>query len=654
MTNPCMMARKRMAKFVGDLRGSTTPEKIATAVKAMWLLGIVTPAKGVAGNIAWQGARTLMQPGTAAFDYIEAVGRSIADNKFTVTPNEYRTVVNNLNTAGLQQYGKGFGKGAGIVKTAFRSGVERSKLLPEGSSWAQRMAALTDEMSLHLSDKTAAQLLEHAPVRFDSPLLQAAVNTAFLLPEIADRPFFGAATQASMAMQSRLLALREGLSGGALTKRAAEILRDRESRAEYPEMEFRALQDAKYATFKDKVALAKGAEGLKNALKKLAEFEPENDTRAAQEAAKVARAVGTAMHMGGEGVLPFVGVPSSMVSKMGAMSPLGGLSSRIWRGPQYARAEQLMQTLVGTGGVALGMHLWDHGLITGARPTGNAGNDFDAAGMQEYSLKTPLGWLDLRTLGPAVSSLFIGVGLRQAREKNPDMSIPGTAAQVAATTGKFAMGQSYVQSVKQISDAVTDDSGNKGEKFAASLVPWPAMFGQIARAIDDQPREARTFGDKLLAKTPGLSMALPPKLTSTGVMPTRTMAERIGAPLSPLRIGGKSGDQPELEELRRLKVVLGMPGRTMKIDGKTQNIPDDVYRQLVIDRGGEAIAKVRAIMDDPEYKNDPGFLTTMRKRDPNYAPISDEERANWLRKELLSIKSQARQPVRETLTAGGR
>lgn len=650
MATVCQLARKRLADYVGKLQPTTALKQGIGAIKAGFVGSIITPMKALGGNATYAGLREFaFKPAAAGFDYLQSVGKSIADGKFSLQPNEYREVVNTLNLPGLKAFGKGFGEGLGTVTGGIRSGMNEAKALPSGTPFGERLAKVVDEIRLHLDQNTAAQLLEHTPLKYPSPYLQAAVNGAFAANEAVDRPFYAAAYQSSLQMQGKLFAMREGLSGNAMKARALELATNPPPQYE-AEMALRATKDAQRATFKDRGSLARMATGLKNTLEQAAEEQPKT-AGASDVSSTKAKRIGARVALGAvELNLPFTGVPSSTVGKMAAASPLGFLSPKMLAG-QGARSEALAEALLGTGAVAYGYKLAKDGILTGARPTNPAAAaDWDAAGMQEYSLKVGDHWVDLRSFGPVVSSLFVGQALAKAHEQHPEQGALSDLGTMAGAEGKFLTNQSYLQNVKGVVDAASDPE-NRGASLVASQIPVPSLLNQMAKAIDSQEREARTVGQKLQAKIPILSQRLPAKMGSLGTLPDKTPGEKIGALLNPNR-AKQEHDTPVLREVRRLGLTIGLPQRTMLVQGKHVTIPDTEYRQMVEDRGKDLNERLNEVLAEPEYTNDPAYLAQMRKRDPNFQPITDEERKKWIEKTINSVKTQARKPVKQTLVMG--
>jgi hypothetical protein len=56
-------------------------------------------------------------------------------------------------------------------------------------------------------------------------------------------------------------------------------------------------------------------------------------------------------------------------------------------------------------------------------------------------------------------------------------------------------------------------------------------------------------------------------------------------------------------ELERLGVYPGLPGKTMTIDGKKVELPDDLYREYAISLGSDLKQVLDVVIATPGYQN---------------------------------------------------
>jgi len=610
----CALARIKLARFVAEIRTVSGTEKATTAIKAGFVGSLVTPMRAVAGNTSWGGMRALvLQPAEAGVDYLLSLGRS-ARTGFRVKPRELREVANALDADGVGAMWRGFKQGTAPVRGAYAATA--------GQPIGQRVRNFVQELSARLDAEAITNVLDVERVKYASPVTQTLVDGAFAVLEAADRPFWRAAFDGSIYMQSKLLAIREGATGAERAARARQYF-------EHPteEMLARATDDAHYATFKDRNLLSKLATGAKQATRRLADTEPDPAAspyaQAAQRAKQRGAQVGTVML---EQNLPFVGVPSSVAYKMAAVSPLGLLSPNVL-GNQAQRARALATAGVGTAMWAAGLALYKEGRITGPMPEdAKERAQWRADGRIPFAVRLGDHWVGLLSLGPASVPLFMGAQLARIRDEEPDAGVPEQAVRGALAAGHVLTEQSYLDGVKRLIDAFGDERA--ASSLLVSQIPVPAVLGQATRAADPYARDARTLGERVLSRVPGGSFALPKAQAPTGEFVRKSTAERVAAVASPFPMR-RASDSPVLTELRRLGVSIGMPSRTMREGGRSTPIARADYEAFVRDAGRETMQALAAMVGDAEY-----------------AAMSDDERRLWLENVIGTIRANARQPVR--------
>lgn len=615
----CAIARARLATYVNSLAGpSPLRERAATGIKAGFVGSVVTPARAIAGNASWGALRALvLQPVEAGYDVLASLARSAATGG-KVSPAEFRTVANSLTADGFRAIGRGFTRGATPIRDALRT----ARGLKPGTGFGPRVATFVDELRVRLDAGQAGNALEHGRTVYKSRVAQTLVDAALAVVEAADRPFWHAAHELSVASQARLLALREGAKGRAFADRARHW-------TEHPtdEMLMRATDDANFATFKDRTLLAEGASWVKRGLARAAETAPTAPPGSYLYGVQASRRAGAAAaSLGAELNVPFTGVPSAVAARVSGMSPLGLLSLAFDR-TQAQRVRTLAHVSVGAAGMWMGYELASRGLLTGPRADSAADRaDDEAAGRIPFGVQLGGHWVGVASLGPFAAPLFMGAALYRLRQEEPDAGLADQALAMGGTTGKYLLGQTYLSNADRVVQAAQDP--RRFASLAASQIPTPAFLGQAERALDPVPREARTFGERVLDRVPGGNLALPRRLASFGALPDRTPVERAAAVLSPFPVS-RGRTSPAMAELRRLGVSVGMPARAVTVGGRRVTIPDSAYRAMVDAAGRELEAAVRDAMADQDYRR-----------------MSDEDRRAWLSNLADGIRAAQRAPVR--------
>ena len=627
MAGACALARKRLTDFVSGLSQGGTAEKVGAGIKAGMIFGVSAPAKGLAGNASFAGLRMLAeQPLEAGVDYLLSLGRSAATG-FKVPPHHFREVVNALDMDGLRAFGGGLGKGVATTVGGVKSGVRAVKRLAPGTPFADRIAAFVGEVSLHLSVNPLKNGINNPVTKIQSPAGRAFVQTAFAAVEAVDRPFFEGAFDVSLYMQAKLSAVRQGLKR-ADPRFEAEV--QRLLRSPTDEMKARALDDAIYTTFKGKPAAAQMIERGRKFVQQLAD---EGETTAQ-------RVGGAAASLAMDVTVPFTGVPTDIVSKAAARTPLGLVSPRMVggvidmakgrAGGQAAVARAVAPAAIGSGMLYIGYQLAREGRLIGGPSSSSNERADNSATRADYSVKLGGQWVDLRTLGPVAIPLLVGADLARKQQKSPDSGAAEMLAAGAGSVGKAVVENSFAQGIKRTIEAAQDPE-NKAGALLAGAIPIPSILGQVTRAFDDTPREARGIGEKLMARTP-LSVLLPAKGTPFGTAPSKSLLERV-SPMTGFTVK-QDRDTPEMQEVRRLGLSVGLPERTTSVRGQSVEIPREDYAKMLESQGERVLPAIRRLMDSPAYQ-----------------AVPDEEKKRRLRITIDRQRDAARNPIRRNIAA---
>ncbi len=624
MAGACVLARKRLTDFVGSLQKAGVAEKAGAGIKAIMLLGISAAAKGFKGNLEFGGARFLAeQPLEAGIDYLVSLGKS-ASTGFKVPTHEFREVVNGLDWQGAKAYGRGIARGAGDVRAAHRGGMAAAKGLPQGTPWREVVAAYADEASLRLAADAQKIGMNNPTTKIQSPVGRTVVKAAFGAVEAVDRPAFEGALDASLYMQSKLSAVRQGLKSSD-PRFDAEV--QRLMAAPTDEMLARSMDDAIYVTFKGKSQIAQKLEQARRSLQ-LAAADPKATTKK--------RLGSGALSLAMDVTVPFTGVPSDILNKAVARTPLGFVGAAADAvamakgevGAQAAFSRSLGNATAGSGLIYLGYQWAREGKLRGAPSSSSNERADESMTGDSYSYKVNGQWVNISDLGPHAIPLAVGAALAKKQERDPSANALDLAGAGAGSIGKSLVETSFMQGTKRMIEGVQDPENKMGAVIAGAL-PIPALAGQLTRAIDGQPREAMSTGDKVLARTP-LGATLPEKGTPLGAAEPRTGLERI-APLLGMRIT-KDRDTPEMAEVRRLGLSVGMPERKTSINNQSVEIPREVYGKMLDAQGDRVLPAIRRLMADSAY-----------------IAVDDEEKKRRLRITIQRQKDAARNPIRRDI-----
>lgn len=610
MTDSCALARSRLVSAVEELRKSSKVEKVTTGIKAGYVTSIVTPLRAVAGNASFGGFLQLARhPLAAAIDVVESTGRS-AMTGFKVKPHELRTFANALDLDGMSAFARGFGRGTQPVREAFTAARNADK---------RPVSTFINELRLRLNARPEIpnSTVENRRVVYDHPVAQAMTDASFAILEAADRPWWLAAYDTEVYRQSKLLAIKEGLSGKALKARSAELMA-----RPTDETLLHALDAANYATFKDRNILSKGATAVKRSVKQIAEKSPDASTRLAGKAADLVL----------ESSVPFTGVPSSVAGKMVSVSPFGVLNPDIFVGGQAKRAQALANAGIGFGMVALGMKLYEEGKLTGSMPRDASERaQWNEAGKQSFSVLVNGKWYGLRILGPVAGSLFMGAAMRRALEEEPDDKGAAIGKGVGASAD-FLTQQTYLQQIGNMVEVAK--GGASVGRLAAQFIPAPALPGQVGRALDPYEREQNDFLQTVRGKA-GLGFMNPRRLGPTGPLPARTTAERVSGLVSPLPMK-QSRDTETLAEIRRLHIPFGLPSRSLKMPGeKPVKLDRKDYEEFVKAVGTKTMRLIEETMADAEFQN-----------------LSDDDKRDVLSDIVAGIRSEGRDQLKQQRAGG--
>lgn len=323
----------------------------------------------------------------------------------------------------------------------------------------------------------------------ENPVEQALkkyTDVVFNALSTADRPYWNSAFARSLYDQAGAEALNAGRRGDVsfienLVKNPTE------------KMLTTATAEANYATFKDENKLS----GLANALKRYT-----NEKWYTRLPAEI--------------IAPFTGVPSSIVGKTVAYSPLGLVKGAIDFGkvainniPELQRqaSQEIGRGIMGTALFALGAYLMKKGLMTGQPKDVKESQQWQLEGKQANSVFINGKWRSINSVGP--QNLIMLAGAKYAEEMGKK---EGSLGAYAGGLAKDQLSQTFLAGVQGPLNAITDPA-RYGKSYlgnqTASVVP--NIVKDTSKAFDPYARELNTSMDYMKLGIPGVRNTLLPK-----------------------------------------------------------------------------------------------------------------------------------------------
>jgi hypothetical protein len=552
--NACLLARAKLSQYVSNLRQASTAEKVGTAVKAGYLANVKSTQRNILGNTA-QGLADLATRNTAAAgDYLQSLVRAAAQGGY---PGKYRSIASTVNRGGMRAAAKGIREGTAQMMQILRTGVN-----PE------------------LIDKKFGQT-----VTFKNPVLDRATKAIFNFMEAQDKPFYKPAFEISLYGRARLAGIKAGLRGRALSGYINQALANPTE-----DMLLGAHADAAYSTYKNPRVLSELAADMRRGIQRRAAKAPPG------------RRIGyNAALVGMDLTIPFTKVASAIANVAVDYSPAGfikAIASTMDRDPhmQAEIAQRLIKASAGTGLMLWGMKAAAAGNATGSFPQDQAERTrWDLEGKGANMVKIGDTWRSITWLGPMAIPFLLGVNLQHAEDAP---TIRQKAAIGAGFMGKTLTEMTFLSGVSSIVNALEDPS--KAATVAAQIgLPLPSIVPQTAAAVDPIQRQATTVGQKMQAKIPFASKALPPRLNAFG-----DTLRRPSGPGALLDVTSprKATDTEITRELDRLDINPGRIAGTVKMDStKVKRTPEEV-NDLTTEFGPIKRAVLEQIITDPSYR----------------------------------------------------
>lgn len=396
-----------------------------------------------------------------------------------------------------------------------------------------------------------------------------------------DRAFYNAAYARSLYDQA-----------GAAAKNAKDISIVKKLVANpTDDMLLNATKDANYATFHDKNALTKVAGGIKRAARSI--------PGAGGEAGKALTEV----------LAPFTGVPSSIVGKTLAYSPLGLVKGAVNVGRVLAKdvpslqrqaAQEIGRGVVGTGLFGLGAYLMSKGLMTGQPKDKKEADLWAAQGKQANSVLVGGKWRSINSIGPQNLVMLAGAKLKEEMDR-PD----GDIGSYLGKLGKDQLSQTFLAGVQGPLNAITDPA-RYGKSYvgnqSASIVP--NIIKDVSKAFDPLQRENNTIGDYFQNSIPGLRNQNIPK---RDVLGQEMKQEPTGINAFIDLFNSKTPkDSATLNELDRLfkagqEATPASVGKSFKVAGVDFKLDPKQLNELEAQSGNQLIPKLNELVTSESY-----------------------------------------------------
>lgn len=378
----------------------------------------------------------------------------------------------------------------------------------------------------------------------------------------------------AVARRSELAALAvrkahgEGLKGDALTARIDELNRSPDG-----DMMAQAMDFARYQTFQRQVGPVAGA--VLSATRSVPWLKL---------------------------IVPFVRTPTNILKYATERSPAAPVLKE-WRADFMAggakRDLAIARASLGTGLGMVVAQLAEDGLITGGGPAdGNAKAIKLADGWQPYSFKVGDKYYSYQRLDPLASTIGVAADYVDKQSAMTDRQRDESAMVLTASIIQNLSDKTWLSGMSDLIAAISDPmrGGPAFIRKTAAGVATPAAMGQLARTLDDTPRETKTIGEAIQARIPGLSDSLRPRLDAWG----RPMHKEGGVGpniVSPIYLSTERQEAINREALR-LNLKLSEPSRM--VGGK--RLGDEQFHQYRMLAGQMTARTFGELIASPEYR----------------------------------------------------
>lgn len=528
--------RQGLAEYIQMLRVPTFAEQATTLWKAGLLTSFTTHLANIGGNLTMGALMSASDVASAGLDVLAAL----------ITGK--RTVV--FAPSAIVAKAKGTAQGVKDAATYLKTGA-----------YTQDMLTKYD--------------LPRAPM-FKNFILRNYTEAVFRSLGAEDIIFRQAAMSESMEKSALLMAKNEGLKGADATARVRYLLENPTN-----EMSVRAIDDAEYATFSNDNALSSAVASFKGSARG-------KKTIGGQVLTTVT-----------EVTMPFVKTPTNVASRIIDFSPAGFIKAMVkFANPETRSQEALVKDLgraiTGTGVMAFGAYLYQHGLMTGNVPTSPKERaQFDSEGKQANSVYLFGQWRQLNKLSPLGNLLGLGAEFERLGQNKFGVDL---AVSTAFAGAKALTDQTFLKGVSGALGAVTNPDQNATSYInstVASIVP--AIIGRTTTTIDPTRRVPDGVLEALQARMPFLSESLPAKRDVFGNA-IQVAGGRLNL-IDPFATTN-ANHNPLFAESTRLGVSIGNPATTIS---KTK-LTNREYSALQIVRGKVLETALTELTSSDSYK----------------------------------------------------
>ena len=427
------IALGKVNETINSFIPSTFADKFITVWKAGLLSSLRTHERNIVGNVIMQGSEQASLYPAAGADWL----MSLATGKRSLVASQKGTVKGAL---------EGGQTAADVIKYGFDpSGTEIGKYETKKVTWGNN------------------------PVE---QALKKATDVVFNTLEAEDKVFWKSSYNRSLYNQAATEALNQGKKGDA---KFIQQLFDNATE----QMKQTAFNDANYATFKDKNMLSGAIGQLKSWVNR--------QTGPAAEAGKIVS----------EMLMPFTGVPTSIVGKTVAYSPIGLVKGSVdfgrvvagseVPGLQRQAAQEIGRGVIGSGIFGLGAYLMSQGLMTGQAKDQKERDQWALEGKQENSVLVNGKWRNIGSVGPQTLVLLAGAKANETAN-DPEQNL----GSYAFGTLNDQLNQTFLSGVQQPLSALNEPYKAKSYLGGQVSSLIPNIVKDTSKAFDPLKREVDT------------------------------------------------------------------------------------------------------------------------------------------------------------------
>ncbi|MCL6741162.1 hypothetical protein LZ518_08465 [Sphingomonas sp. RB56-2] len=337
--------------------------------------------------------------------------------------------------------------------------------------------------------------------------------------------------------------------------------------------------------------------------------------------------------------LPFLKTPVNLVKFAGERSPAAPLVKE-WRADLLAggaRADQaIARFMVGNSVLAGTWAYAKDGMITGGGPADEkARKALQADGWQPYSVKVGGKYYSYARLDPLTTIPGMVADFVEKQSAMTDRQREQYAWTMLGSVISNLGDETWLQGLADMGEILSDPEryGPQWVRKAIATIAVPQGLAQVAQAVDDSPREAKSVTDAIRARVPGAADDLPGKLDVWGrsIAKEGSTAERLVSPVE--RRTGK-GEAINAEAVR---LGLGVESELRKANGGR---PTDRQKYDYRAKVGERLpVEFAAMIETPEWRE----LTDVQKNgSPEEAEAARKQQVAWFKDLKGEIQDDAK------------